>query len=150
EAEQRALGTPGGAGGCLRIRSRCVCFGVQPPTLPGVPGRVDRDPLIFGAEEDGAALARREVIVGNVDRNAGVRGERGEHQLRDWKTDVGPDEKRAFFEREAGVAEQRGGIRADLGAEAFAGGAPAERAVEGEIVRVEGVEAAAAFFTGEV
>ena len=112
--------------------------------------RVDRDPFFFGAEEDRAALARREVVVRHVDRHAGVRGEGRQHQLRNGQAHIGPDQQRAFFEREVRVAQQCGRVRADLRAETFARRAPAERAVEREIVRIERVEAAAAFFAGQV
>ena len=70
--------------------------------------------------------------------------------MRNGQAHVGPDQQCAFGEREVRIAQQRGRVRADLRAEAFAGGAPAERAVEREVVRVERVEAAAAFFAGQV
>ncbi len=97
-----------------------------------------------------AALAWRQIVVRHVDRHARVCGERGEHGLRNGEADVGPNEQRAFRQREVCIAQQRGRVRAGLRAEAFARRAPAERTVEREIVRLERLETAAALVAGEM
>ena len=79
-----------------------------------------------------------------------MRRERREHLLRDRQADIRPNQQRTFGERQVRIAQQRRRVRAGLRAEAFARRAPAERAVEREVVRIERVEAAAAFFAGQV
>ena len=56
----------------------------------------------------------------------------------------------ALGQRELGIAEQSRRVRARLHAETFAGRAPAQGAVEGEIVRRQRLEASPALLAGEV
>src|SRR5205823_14631598 len=63
---------------------------------------------------------------------------------------VRPGAEGALAQRPARVADEQGGVGALLHAEALAGRAPAERAVEREVVRVEPLEAPAAALAGEV
>ena len=55
-----------------------------------------------------------------------------------------------WAKRELGITEQSGRVRARLHAETFAGRAPAQGTVEGEIVRRQRLEAPPALLAGEV
>ena len=63
---------------------------------------------------------------------------------------LGPQGDRPLGERELRVAQQRGRVRAGLRAQPFARRAPAQRAVEREMVRRERLEAPPAAVAGEV
>src|SRR5262249_6291629 len=74
----------------------------------------------------------------------------GEARERLVRLEIGPGGQRPLAERQARVADDEGVARALLDAEALAGGAPAERGVEREVVRVERLETAATFLAGEM
>ncbi len=63
---------------------------------------------------------------------------------------VRPGGQGPLAQRPAAVADQQAGVGALLNAEPLASGAPAQRAVEGEMVRIERLETAAAPVAGKV
>ena len=98
-------------------------------------GGIHVEPLIAAAVHDDPPVPRIELIKRHVDRQAGERRQGLQHPLRHLMLHIGPQGHRPFAERELGVPQQGGRIRAGLRAEPFAGAAPAERTVEREVVR---------------
>ncbi len=64
--------------------------------------------------------------------------------------EIWPWSQGTLAERALSISQQQGGIGTELAAKALAGGAPAHGAVEGKVVRVERLEAAATAIAGQV
>ena len=112
---------------------------------------VQRNPRLAGAVQDGVLLGRRQLLERHVEREAGVARERlGEAQERAALGQVRPGGHGAVAQRQLRVADEQGRVGALLHAQPFAGRAPAERAVERKMVRIERLEAAAAVVAGEM
>src|SRR5438093_8955044 len=96
-------------------------------------------------------MRRFEFLVRRIERKANMPGQRfskaGEGVSH---CQSGPGGEGTLTQRQAGIADQHCGVRAALETQPLAGGAPAQRAVEGKMVWVERLIAATALVAGEV
>jgi hypothetical protein len=113
--------------------------------------RVERNPRVAGAVKQQALMRRFEFAPRSVERESAVRGQRlGEARERLLRRQLRPRGQRTVAQRQFRIAHQHRGIGAFLRPDAFARRAPAERAVERKMMRIERLEAAAALIAGEV
>ena len=110
------------------------------------------EPLLARAVQDQPAVAARRVRSnGTSSGNARARAQSASSIGANSRLSAsGHRPTRPLGERELRIAQQRGRVRAGLRAQSFAGRAPAQRAVEREVVRRERLEAPAAAVAGEV
>src|SRR5581483_8991554 len=99
-------------------------------------------PTLTGAVQDHALVAGFALLVGGVQVEARVPGDRrGERQPPAAVVELRPAGDRTLAERQRRVADEQVRVRPALEAEALARRAPPERAVERVVVRVQGLEA---------
>ena len=123
----------------------------QPLVLEAVRRPGELQELVAGAVQDGPLLLLGQVAVRRVEVKAGVPGNRlGERQERTPRPQRRPRPDRSLTQGQLAVPDDQRDVGPALNAQALAGRAPAEGAVEGVVVRVQHLVALAATAAREV
>src|SRR5262249_40535594 len=120
-------------------------------SICGLRSSIQRNPGISGAVEDNPLMLRRQLFKGRVEGQAGVASQ-GFGEAKEFRILVQdrPGGQGALPQRQLRIADEQCRIGAALDAESLTCWTPAERTVEGEMVGVQRLEAAAAAVTSKM